>query len=167
MRQTTGWVRHKIRPIVTTAVAGTRATDGLNRIDFQARLKYVGGLSAGDNVMMANTAGGVTGELRPRHCWITQLLPPPEGCTIVWKTPRPLPPDCSAGSYCCKIQWFQRTSRDGRIFKRASAQYISLTCIVPLDYKIILDVKNRSLYEISEELQSKILVTLRDLVIDD
>ena len=51
--------------------------------------------------------------------------------------------------------------------RTASAQYISLTCIVPLDYKIILDVKNRSLYEISEELQSKILVTLGDLVIDD
>ena len=121
----------------------------------------------GDNVMMANTKGGVTGELRPRHCWIAQLLPPPEGKTIVWKTRRELPPDCPAGSYCCKIQWFQRTSRDGRIFKRASAQYISLTCIVPLEYKIVLHIKNSSLYEIAEELQSKMLVTLRGLVIDD
>ena len=121
----------------------------------------------GDNVMMANTTGGVTGELRPRHCWIGQLLPPPEGKTVVWKTPRALPPDCPAGSYCCKIQWFQRTSRDGRIFKRASAQYISLTCIIPVGYKIVLDVKNSSLYQIAEELQSKMLVTLRGLLIDD
>jgi len=165
--QTTGWVRHKIRPILTTTVAGTRATDGLNRTDHRVRLTYVGNLSAGDNVMMANTSDYVTGELRPRHCWIAQLLPPPEGSSIVWKTRTSLPPDCTAGSYCCKIQWFQRTSRDGRFFKLASAQYISLNCIVPVDYKIILDKKNSSLYEIDEDLQSKMLTTLNDLVIDD
>ena len=69
--------------------------------------------------------------------------------------------------YWCKIQGLQRTSRDVRFFKRASAQYVSLTCIVPVDYKIILDQKNNSLYEIAEELQSKILTTLGGLVIDD
>ena len=163
----TGWVRHKIRPIVTTAVAGTRATDGLNRVDFRSRLTYVAGLRAGDNVMMANTQDYVTGELRARHCWIAELLSPPEGSAVVWKTKKALPPDCPAGSYCCKIQWYQRTSRDGRLFKRASAQYISLTCIVPVDYKIVLDQKNSSLHEIVEELQSKILITLGNLVIDD
>ena len=163
----TGWVRHKIRPIVTTAVAATRATDGLNRLDYRARLAYVGRLKVGDIVMMANTSDFVTGELRPRHCWIAELLPPPEGSAIVWKTKKALPPDCPAGSYCCKIQWFQRTSRDGRFFKRVSLQYISLTCIVPVDYKIVLQKRDRSLCEISEELQSKMLTTLGGLVIDD
>ena len=59
--------------------------------------------------------------------WIAQLLPPPEGQSMVWKTRHQLPPDCAAGTYCCKIQ---RTTVDGRVFKLASAQYISLSCVL-------------------------------------
>ena len=165
----TGWVEHKIVPLRTSAVAGTRATDGLNRVDHRARLQYVGGLRVGDKVIMANISGGLTGvgDVKPRHFWVGQLLPPPANHTIVWKTRKPLPPDCPAGSYCCKIQWFQRTSRDGRFFTLASAQYISLACIVPVQYKIALEQRGTNRYEISEETQRKILITLGGLIIDD
>ena len=40
----TGWVKHKIVPVKTSTVAGTRATDGITRVDHRARLQYVGGL---------------------------------------------------------------------------------------------------------------------------
>lgn len=164
---TTGWVQHKITPLRTTLAAGTRATDGLNRVDHQCRLSYVGGLRPGDNVFMTNLSDGLVGDIKPRHYWLGQLLPPPPNHSIVWKTRHALPPDCPAGSYCCKIQWFQRTSRDGRQFTLASAQYISLSCIVPITFKIDLDKKSRSRYEISDELQSKLLRVMEGLVIDD
>ena len=167
LTRTTGWVEHKIVPLVTTSAAGTRATDGLTRVDHRARLQYVGGLRPGDFVFVANIEDTNGAEFRPRNFWIAQLLPPPNSSTIVWKTRRALPPDCPAGSYCCKIQWFKRVKQDGRLFVLASAQYISLSCIVPVGYKIVVARKTDSLYELSEDLQSKILGTLGRLVIDD
>lgn len=164
----TGWVKHKIVPVKTSTVAGTRATDGLTRVDHRARLQYVGGLRPGDHVFMANISdnnGG--GEFRPRDFWLAQLLPPPNSSTIVWKTRHALPPDCPAGSYCCKVQWFKRRTRDGRVFGLASAQYISLSCIVPTTFKITLDQISEQVYELSEEMQSRILDTMNGLVIDD
>jgi hypothetical protein len=163
----TGWVRHTICPLMTTVAGGTRATDGLNRIDHQSRLRYVGGLRPGDNVFMANLLNGLVGDVKPRHYWLGQLLQPPNDGPVVWKTRQALPPDCPAGSYCCKIQWFQRTSRDGRFFTLASAQYISLSCIVPAPFKIVLAPASRSRYEISDEIQRKILRVMGGLVIDD
>jgi hypothetical protein len=107
------------------------------------------------------------GEFRPRDFWLAQLLPPPNSSTIVWKTRHALPPDCPAGSYCCKVQWFKRRTRDGRVFGLASAQYISLSCIVPATFKITLDQISEQVYELSEEMQSRILDTMNGLVIDD
>ena len=165
--KSTGWVEHTIVPIRTTALTGTRATDGLTRVDHRARLEYVGNLCPGDNVFTANTDDGISGEFKPRHFWLAQLLPPPnKDSPVVWKTSQPLPPDVAAGSYCCKIQWFHRTSRDGRVFKLASAQFISLSCIVPANYKIVL-TKNGNRYKLDEEIQKKILTTLNGLVVDD
>ena len=96
--------------------------------------------------------------------WIAQLLPPPEGQSMVWKTRHQLPPDCAAGTYCCKIQ---RTTVDGRVFKLASAQYISLSCIIPVQFPITLDQTGTVQYELSETTQQKILTTLKGLIIDD
>ena len=164
----TGWVKHKIVPVKTSTVAGTRATDGLTRVDHRARLQYVGGLRPGDNVFMTNISdNNGAGEFRPRDFWLAQLLPPPKSSTIVWKTRHALPPDCPAGSYCCKVQWFKRRTRDGRVFGLASAQYISLSCIVPATFKITLDEIDEQVYELSEETQSRILETMNGLVIDD
>ena len=118
---------------------------------------------------MANIDDAVNGDVRPRHYWVAQILPPPNddgSGSVCWKTRQTLPPDCPAGTYCVKIQWFQRTSRDGRFFKLASAQYISLACIVPVGFKILLDKQNNSRYEISEETQQKILKTMNGLIID-
>ena len=80
------------------------------------------------------------------------------------------PPDVTSGSYCCKIQWFKRKSKEGHVFKLASAQYISLSCIVPVDYKIVLRQGSSSttiLYELDQEVEKKILTTLNGLVVDD
>ena len=159
-------MEHTIVPLRTTALGGTRATDGLTRIDHTARLQYVGKLRPGEYVFTANTDGGIQGEFKPRHFWVAQLLPPPHGSAVVWKTRRPLPPDVSAGSYCCKIQWFHRTRTDGRVFKLASAQYISLSCIVPANYNIVM-VQTGTLYELDSEVEKKILTTLNGLIIDD
>ena len=168
LSKTTGWVEHKIVPLTTTALAGTRATDGLTHLDHRSRLEYVGRLKPGENVFMANTSDGVVGEFRPRNFWLAQILPPPNDCSaVVWKTRHALPPDCPAGTYCIKIQWFQRRGRDSRRFKLASAQYISLSCIVPVNYPIILDQKGPKLYELSVEIQNKVLRTLNGLVVDD
>ena len=46
-------------------------------------------------------------------------------------------------------------------------QYISLACIVPVQYKIALEQRGTNRYEISEETQRKILITLGGLIIDD
>ena len=87
---------------------------------------------------------------------------------MVWKTRRDLPPDVKAGSYCCKVQWFKRKCKDSRVFQLALAQYVSLSCIVPVNYKIILRPGSTStLYELDEEIQKKILTSLNGLVIDD
>lgn len=164
----TGWVEHKIVPLTTTPLAGTRATDGLTHVDHRSRLEYVGHLKPGENVFMANTSEGVVGEFKPRNFWLAQILPPPNDCSsVVWKTRHALPPDCPAGTYCCKIQWFQRTGQDSRTFKLGSAQYISLSCIVPVSFPIILDQRGPQLYELSIEIQNKVLSTLNGLVIDD
>ena len=169
--RTTGWVEHKIVPLKTTALAGTRATDGLTHVDHRARLEYVGRLKPGENVFMANIGEEVHGNFTARHFWVAQLLPPPNSnSSVVWKTRHALPPDVTAGSYCCKIQWFKRKSKEGRVFKLASAQYISLSCIVPVDYKIVLRQGSSSstiLYELDQEVEKKILTTLNGLVIDD
>ena len=169
--RTTGWVEHKIVPLKTTALAGTRATDGLTHVDHRARLEYVGRLKPGENVFMANIGEEVHGNFTARHFWVAQLLPPPNSnSSVVWKTRHALPPDVTAGSYCCKIQWFKRKSKEGRVFKLASAQYISLSCIVPVDYKIVLRQGSSSttiLYELDQEVEKKILTTLNGLVVDD
>ena len=94
------------------------------------------------------------------------------GSSVVWKTRRPLPPDCPSGTYCCKVQWFQCKSLDNRVFVLASSQYISLSCIVPAQFPIVLTRATQTrtgtvLYELSECLQQKILTTLKGLVIDD
>lgn len=117
---------------------------------------------------MANTNDGVFGEFRPRNFWVGQLLSPPEtdSNSVVWKTRRDLPPDVSAGSYCCKIQWFKRKSTDGRLFSLASAQYISLSCIIPVDFKIVMREGNR-VFELDEEVEKKIMIKLNGLIIDD
>ena len=117
---------------------------------------------------MANTSDDVFGELRPRHFWVGQLLHPPlpGASSVVWKTRQALPPDVSSGSYCCKIQWFKRTSTDGRLFALASAQYISLSCIVPVDFKIVLREGNR-VFQLDEEVEKKIMIKLNGLIIDD
>ena len=67
------------------------------------------------------------------------------------------------------MQWFQRTeSQDVRVFKLASAQYISLSCIIPVNYKIVVrQHSTNTLYELDEDVQKKILITLNGLVIDD
>ena len=65
-----------------------------------------------------------------------------------------LPPDCPAGSYCCKVQWFQRVSSDSRVFRLASAQFISLSCIVPVNYVITLKELCNGRYELSEQTQN-------------
>ena len=163
----TGWVTHKIVPLKPSLVAGTRATDGLSRVDHRARLQYVGGLQQGDTVFMTNLSDGVYAEFKPRHFWLGQLLPPPRGEDVVFKTRQALPPDVSAGSYCCKIQWFKRTTKDGRLFSLASAQYISLSCIVPANYKIVLSEVGNKLFELDLEVEKKILRTMNGLVIDD
>ena len=117
---------------------------------------------------MANISNNNGGdEFRPRDFWLAQLLPPPESSTIVWRTRHALPPDCPAGSYCCKVQWFKRRTRDGRVFGLASAQYISLSCIVPTTFKITLDQIDEQVYELSEDMQRKMLDTMKGLVIDD
>ena len=167
--ETTGWVEHRIQPIITTHLAGTRATDGLTHLDHRSRLEYVGKLKPGDNVFMANTdSTSMLTEFRPRDFWIAQLLPPPDGVpSVVWKTRHQLPPDCAPGTYCCKIQWFRRTTVDGRVFKPTSAQYISLSCIVPVQFPITLDQIDSSRYELSTSTEQKILTTLKGLIIDD
>ena len=129
-------------------------------------------MKPGDHVFMANTASSAAGmhtEFRPRDFWIAQLLPPPDGVpSVVWKTRHQLPPDCAAGTYCCKIQWFQRTTVDGRVFRLDSAQYISLSCIIPVQFPITLEQTGTLLqYELSETTQKNILITLKGLVIDD
>ena len=114
----------------TTALAGTRATDGLTHVDHRTRLEYVGRLKPGENVFMVNIKEEVHGEMTSNHFWVAQLLPPPNSNnSVVWKTRHALPPDVTAGSYCCKIQWFKRKSKEGHVFKLASTQYISLSCI--------------------------------------
>ena len=164
----TGWVEHKIRPIKTTALMGTRATDGLTRVDYRRRLEYVGGLRPGANVFMCNPPSNSEVEFRPRHFWLAQLLTPPEGIdSVVWKTRHALPPDCNAGTYCCKIQWFQRVTVDSRRFRLASAQYISLSCIVPIQFPIVLSQKGKKQFVLSVDTQEKILKTMTGLVIDD
>ena len=65
------------------------------------------------------------------------------------------------------MQWFKRRTRDGRVFGLASAQYISLSCIVPTTFKITLDQIGEQVYQLSEEMQSRILNTMNGLVIDD
>ena len=164
----TGWVQHRIRPIITTSLCGTRATDGLARADYRSRLKYVGGLSPGANVFMVNPDSETDVEFRPNHFWLAQLLPPPEGIsTMVWKTRHPLPPDCKSGTYCCKVQWFHRTAADDRKFTTASCQYISLSCIVPVQFVITLKQVGSTTYELSSSIQDKILKTMRGLVVSD
>ena len=121
---------------------------------------------------MANIADGVSGDFKPHHFWIAQLLPPPNpNYTVVWKTRHALPPDVSAGSYCCKVQWFQRTVQGGRVLRLTTAQYISLSCIIPVNFDIIVRQGNMNdldtLFELDQEVEEKILVTLNGLVIDD
>ena len=152
----TGWVEHRIRPIVQTVLMGTRATDGLSRVDHRQRLQYVGGLKPGANVFMCNPPANTEVEFKPRHFWVAQLLPPPEGIsTVVWKTRHRLPPDCNPGTYCCKIQWFKRVTVDSRRFTLASAQYISLSCIVSVQFTILLPQKGKNLFVLSEDTQEK------------
>ena len=101
--RTTGWVEHRIVPVTTSSISTTRGTDGLTHNDHRSRLKYIGKLQPGDNVFMANTAAGNAGEFKPCHFWVAQLLPPTvESQSVIWKTRIDLPPDCPAGSYCCK-----------------------------------------------------------------
>ena len=99
-----------------------------------------------------------------------KLLPPPNtNSAVVWKTRHALPPDVTVGTYCCKIQWFQRTVPDGRVFLLASAQYISLSCIIPVNYPIVVRENNTvdTLFELDQEVEKKILISLNGLVIDD
>ena len=113
---------------------------------------------------MANTAAGMAGEFKPHHFWVAQLLPPTvETQSVVWKTRVDLPPDCPAGSYCCKVQWFQRLSVDSRVFRLASTQYISLSCIVPVNYTITLNETITGRYELPELTQDRISTTLNGL----
>ena len=153
--------------MTTSSIVTTRGTDGLTYNDHRSRLKYIGKLQPGDNVFMANTAAGMTGEFKPHHFWVAQLLPPTvETQSVVWKTRVDLPPDCPAGSYCCKVQWFQRLSVDSRVFRLASAQYISLSCIVPVNYTITLNETITGRYELPELTQDRILTTLNGLVMN-
>ena len=142
--------------------------DGLARADYRSRLECVSGLSPGAHVFMVNPDSETDVEFRPNHFWLAQLLPPPEGIsTMVWKTRHPLPPDCKPGTYCCKVQWFHRTNADDRKFTTASCQYISLSCIVPVQFVITLTQVGSTTYELSSSIQDKILKTMRGLVVSD
>ena len=121
-----------------------------------------------ERVHVCNPPSNSEVEFRPRHFWLAQLLTPPEGIdSVVWKTRHALPPDCNAGTYCCKIQWFQRVTVDSRRFRLASAQYISLSCIVPIQFPIVLSQKGKKQFVLSVDTQEKILKTMTGLVIDD
>ena len=103
---TTGWVEHRIVPVTTTSIAGTRATDGLNRVDLQSRLEYIRGLKAGSNIFMVNTSTDINGAFKPRHFWLAQLLPSPKNVSsVVWKTRTTLPP----GGLSCRFLLLQNT----------------------------------------------------------
>ena len=53
------------------------------------------------------------------------------------------------------------------MFGLVSVQHISLSCIVPVTYKITLDQIGDFVCELSEEMQSKMINTLSGLIIDD
>ena len=83
-------------------------------------------------------------------------------------TRQDLSPDFPAGSYCYKIQWFQRTSRDDRFFTLTSTQCTSLSYIVTAPFKIVLEQRSRSRCEINDDLQRKMLTRIMGgLMIDD
>ena len=182
----TGWVTHKIVPITTTATTGETLTltpklslppPPSYRYQSYGRVG-TGGLPAPVGVRRSVTAGRqrIHGEYERWRVWgakaetflgRTVATPPlPGASSVVWKTRQALPPDVSSGSYCCKIQWFKRTSTDGRLFALASAQYISLSCIVPVDFKIVLREGNR-VFQLDEEVEKKIMIKLNGLIIDD
>ena len=104
------------------------------------------------------------GEVNRKDFWLAILLPRDlTSNAVMWKTTKALPPDVSAGSFCCKIQWLERKDIHKYPYKftEASMQYLELNCIVPLNFTITFDRLLTNCRWLSDRVEQQLLTAVR------
>ena len=107
-------------------------------------------------------------EVNRKDFWLAILLPRDSTSNaVMWKTKKALPPDVSAGSFCCKIQWLERKDirRYPRKFTDASMQYLELNCIVPLNFTITFDRVLNNCRWLSDRVEKQLLDAVSSCVV--